>query len=127
MRQWLASNSGLKVIAVILAVFVWLFVKAVNSNSRTVELVPVEIKAPPGMTVSYYSPMTVSVTVRGPTEDLRTVNRFELFGGLDLQKEERTNTFQVAIHPKDVRHPRRVIVTDVEPTNIVVRLRKNLD
>jgi len=73
------------VVALVLAIFVWFFVKAVNSNSRTVELVPVEIKAPPGTTVAYYSPVTVSVTVRGPTEDLRTVNRFELFAGLDAQ------------------------------------------
>ncbi len=127
MRQWLVSNNGLKVMAVVLAVFVWFFVKAVNSNSRTVELVPVEIHPPPGMNVAYYTPMTISVTVHGPTEDLRTVNRFELFAGLDLHNEERTNSFPVTIRPGDVRHPRRVIVTEVEPTNIVVRLRKNTE
>lgn len=127
MREWLSSNNGLKIIAVVLAVFIWVFVKAVNSNSRTVELVPVEIRPPAGMTVAYYSPVTVSVTVRGPTEDLRTVNRFELFGGLDLQHEDRTNSFQVAIKPSDVRHPRRVSVIEVEPTNILVRLRKNTE
>jgi YbbR domain-containing protein len=127
MRQWLTSNAGLKVIALILAIFVWLFVKAVNSNSRIVDLVPVEIKPPAGMAVAYYSPTTISVTVRGPTEDLRTVNRFELFAGLNLPPNDSTNSFEVTLKPRDVNHPRHVSITDVEPAVILVRLKKNTE
>ena len=127
MRPWLTSNAGLKVVAVVLAIFVWVFVKAANSDSRIVEGVPVEVKAPAGMLVAETSPSSVSVTVRGPTDDLRQVSRFELFCSLDLHAEGRTNGFQVVLRPRDVRHPRRVVVTAVDPTNIFVRLERNTE
>ena len=127
MKKWLASNTGLKAIALVLAIFVWFFVKAVTSDSRTVEGVPVEVKAGPGMTVTYVSPKTVNVTVRGSTEDLRQASRYELFAVLDLQREEHAGRLQAALSPRDIRHPRRVQVMTVEPTNITVRLEKAAD
>jgi len=127
MKQWLTSHTGLKVIALTLAIFVWFFVKAVTSDSRLVEGVPVEVKAGAGLTVTHFSPRTVNVTVRGSTEDLRQASRYELFAVLDLQREDRPGSFKVALTPYDIRHPRRVQVMTVEPTNITVRLVKAVD
>lgn len=127
MRQWLTSHTGLKVIALAIALFVWFFVKAVTSDSRTVEGVPVEVKAGPGMTVTYFSPRTVNVTVRGSTEDLRLASRYELFAVVDLQNLDRPGRFQAVLTPRDIRHPRRVQMMSVEPTNIVVRIEKAAD
>ena len=127
MRQWLTSHTGLKVIALAIALFVWFFVKAVTSDSRTVEGVPVEVKAGPGMTVTYFSPRTVNVTVRGSTEDLRLASRYELFAVVDLQNLDRPGRFQAVLTPRDIRHPRRVQMMSVEPTNIVVRIEKATD
>ncbi len=127
MRQWLASESGLKVVALVLAAFTWFFVKVVTSDLRTVEGVPLEIKVRPGMTVAQISAKTVNVTVRGATEDLRLASRNELFAVVDLTREETTGHVQAFIHPDVIRHPRRVQVIAVEPTNVTVRLEKALD
>jgi YbbR domain-containing protein len=127
MRQWITSNTGLKVIALALAIFVWFFVKAVTSDSRTVEGVPVEVKAGPGMTVTYVSPRTVNVTVRGSTEDLRQASRYELFAVVDLQNVDRPGRVQAPLTARDIRHPRRVQMMSVEPTNIIVRIEKTAD
>ncbi|MEI6083549.1 MAG: CdaR family protein [Verrucomicrobiota bacterium] len=127
MRQWLASNTGLKVIALTLAVFLWFFVRAVTSDSRTVEGVPVEVKAAPGMAVTYVSPKTVNVTVRGSTEDIRQASRYEIFAVLDFQRDERPGRLQAVLTTRDIRHPRRVQVMSVEPTNITIRLEKTTD
>ena len=127
MRQWLASESGLKLVALVLAAFTWFFVKAVTSDSRTVEGVPLEIKVRPGMTVAQISAKTVNVTVRGTTEDLRLASRNELFAVVDLSREEATGNVQASIPPDVIRHPRRVQVIAVDPTNVTVRLEMALD
>lgn len=124
MRAWLATNAGLKLVALLLAAFIWFFVRAVASESRTVEGVPLEIRTAPGFTVSYSMPKAVNVTVRGTTEDVRQASRYELFAVLDLQHEEHPGRFQARLEPRDIRHPRRVLVMAVDPTNIVVRLEK---
>ena len=124
MRQWLASEAGLKIVALVLAMFTWFFVKAVTSDSRTVEGVPLEIKVRPGLTVSETSVKTLNVTVRGTTEDLRLASRNELFAVIDLSYEEKAGNVQTAIKPEAIRHPRRVQVVAIEPTNVVVRIEK---
>ena len=125
--QWLISNNGLKVVALVAASFIWIFVKAVTSDSRTVNGVPLEIKAPPGMTATYAMPRSVNVTVRGTTEDLRQASRYELFAVVDLQHEALSGRVTVPITLRDIRHPPRIQVVAVEPTNAVVRLEKSVE
>ena len=125
--QWLISNNGLKVVALVAAIFIWLFVRAVTSGTRTVEGVPVEFKTAPGLTATYAIPRSVSVTVRGTTEDLRQASRYELFAVVDLQQEERIGNTTAPLTVGDVRHPPRIQVVAVEPTSIVVHLKKSAE
>ena len=125
--QWLISNNGLKIVSLVAASFIWLFVKAVTSDSRTVDGVSLEVKAPSGMTATYVAPRNVNVTVRGTTEDLRQASRSELFAVVDLQHEEHTGRVVAPITLRDIRHPRRIQVIAVEPTNAVVRLEKSAE
>jgi YbbR domain-containing protein len=124
MRQWLSSPNGLKIVALIIALFTWFFVKAVTSDSRTVEGVPLEVKVKPGTAVAQTSTRTVNVTVRGTTEDLRLASRNELFAVIDLTHEDAVGRVHAALHPESIRHPRRVQVVSVEPTNVTVRIEK---
>ena len=126
MRAWLASDTGLKIVALVLATFTWIFVRAVTSDSRTVEGVPLEVKVKPGMT-AHTGTRTVNVTVRGTTEDLRLASRNELFAVIDLSREDLQGLYQTAIKPDAIRHPRRILVVAVDPTNLVVRLDKAAD
>lgn len=125
--QWLISNNGLKVVALIAATFIWFFVRAVTSGTRTVEGVPLEVKAPAGMTATYATPRSVNVTVRGTTEDLRQASRYELFAVVDLQNVDQAGTITAPITLRDIRHPPRILVVSVEPTNAVVRLKKSTE
>ncbi|MEI8315595.1 MAG: CdaR family protein [Verrucomicrobiota bacterium] len=127
LSQRLISNNGLKIVALVAAVFIWLFVKAVTSDSRTMDGVPLEVKAPPGMTATYVTPRSVNVTVRGTTEDLRQSSRAELFAVVDLQREGRIGRVMAPITLRDIRHPRRIQVIAVEPTNAIVRLEKAVE
>jgi YbbR domain-containing protein len=123
-REWLSSPNGLKVVAIVIATFTWFFVKAVTSDSRTVEGVPLEVKVKSGMAVAQTSARSVNVTVRGTTEDLRLASRNELFAVVDLTHIEAAGRVNTALRPESIRHPRRVQVISVEPTNVVVRIEK---
>ena len=124
LRQWILSNHGLKVVALVAATFIWLFVKAVTSGTRTVEGVALEFKTQTGWTVTYAQSHTVKVTIRGTTEDLWQAARYELTAVVDLQHEDHVGRTQAPILLRDVRHPRRIQVVAIEPTNVVVRLDK---
>ena len=122
MRNWLRSRAGLKVISLVLATFTWFFVNAVTSDSRLVEGVPLEIRVKPGMTVAHASAKTLSVVVRGTTEDIRMASRNELYAVLDLSHSETTGNVDAVISPKLIRHPRRVRIVAVEPPSVTVRV-----
>jgi YbbR domain-containing protein len=124
MRRWLTSSTGLKVIALVLAAITWLVVKAVTSDTRQVEGVPLEIRVHHGLQVNYTSSKTVNVTVRGTTEDLRQASRMELFAVIDLTDETAPKRLEVPIAPDAIRHPRRVRIVAIDPPAVVVRLEK---
>ena len=121
MRSWLRSNWVLKVTSLLLAMVTWFFVKAVTSDSRLVEGVPLEVRVKPGL-VADTSAKTVNVTVRGTTEDIRLASRNELYAVLDLTHEDKPGAFTATLSTKAIRHPRRVQVVAVEPANVNVRL-----
>jgi hypothetical protein len=118
---WLKTNTGLKLVSLVLAAFIWFFVKAITSAQRTVEGVPLEIRVRPGL-VAHSNPRFVNVTVRGAAEDLRSASRTELFAVLDLTTRDAPGTFVSPLTPRAIRPPRRLQVVAVEPTNVLVRL-----
>ena len=124
MRNWLQSSTGLKIISFALAAITWLFVKAVTSDSRLVEGVPLEIRVGPGMAIASTTVKTVNVLVRGTTEDLRQASRNELYAVLDMTHVDKPANVTVPINPRSVRAPRRVQVTSVEPPDVLVRIVK---
>jgi len=125
--QWLISNNGLKVVALVAACFIWLFVRAVTSGTRTVEGVPLEFKTESHLTATYATPRSVNVTVRGTTEDLRQASRYELFAVVNLENATHAGSVRTPLTLRDIRHPPRIQVVAVEPTSIVVHLEKSAE
>jgi len=125
--QWLISNNGLKIVALVAACFIWLFVRAVTSGTRTVEGVPLEFKTEPGLTATYATPRSVNVTVRGTTEDLRQASRYELFAVVNLENATHPGSVRTPLTLRDIRHPPRIQVVAVEPASVVVHLEKSAE
>ena len=119
---WLSNNAGLKVVSLVLAVCTWFFVKGITSDSRTINGVPLEIKAKAGLTILQTSASTVNVTVRGTREDVRQVSVQDLSAVVDLTHDERRGAITVRLSPLSVRHSRRVQVTDVDPADVTVNV-----
>ena len=92
---WISNNAGLKVVSLVLATCAWFFVKGITSDSRTIDGVPLEVKAKTGLTVLQSSAATVNVTVRGTREDVRQVSRQDLSAVVDLTGDERRGPITV--------------------------------
>jgi YbbR domain-containing protein len=122
MIQWWSTNTGLKVVALLLATVTWFFVKNITSERRMIEAIPVEVKTKPELTVLAVSDHTVNVILRGTRTDLWQVSRPELTAVLDLRHEEQTGDVTVALEPRLIRHPPRVQVVQVLPPYITVRV-----
>jgi YbbR domain-containing protein len=120
--RWLTSNAGLRIISLLLAMFTWLFVKGITSDSRTVDGVPLEVRTKPGLAVLQTNASTVSVVVRGTREDVRQVSRQDLSALVDLTREERRGLITVKLGPRTVRQSRRVQVTQVEPAELTLNV-----
>jgi YbbR domain-containing protein len=120
--SWLSNNAGLKVVSLVLAACAWFFVKGITSDWRTIEGVPLEVKAKAGLTVLQTSAATVNVTVRGTREDVRQVSRQDLSAVVDLTTDERRGPITVRLSPSSVRHSRRVQVIEIDPADVIVNV-----
>ena len=122
MKDRLTTNTGFKIIALVLATITWFFVRNITSETRTVENVPLKINVKPGLTLFQASVSTVSVAVRGMHEDVRQVARTEVEAVLDLTSQDRPGTHTVRIGVNAIRHPPRVQVVQVAPASVTVQL-----
>ena len=122
MIRWFTGNAGLKIISLVLAMFTWLFVKGITSDSRTIEGVPLEVRTRPGLAVLQTNASTVSVVVRGTRDDVRQVSRQDLSAVVDLTRDERSGLISVKLTPRVVRHSRRVQVSEIDPAEVLVNL-----
>ena len=120
--RWLTSNAGLRIISLLLAMFTWLFVKGITSDSRTIDGVSLEVRTKPGLAVLQTNASTVSVVVRGTREDVRQVSRQDLSAVVDLTRTNRLGLITVKLTPRSVRHSRRVQVSEIDPPEITVNL-----
>jgi YbbR domain-containing protein len=120
--HWFTSNGGLKIVSLVLAIFTWVFVKGITSDSRTIDGVPLEIRTRPGLAVLQTNASTVNVVVRGTREDVRQVSRQDLSAVVDLTRDERSGLISVKLMPRFVRHSRRVQVSEIEPSEVLVNL-----
>ena len=119
---WLTNNAGLKIVSLVLATCAWFFVKGITSDWRTIDGVPLEVKAKPGLTVLQTSASTVNVTVRGTREDVRQVSRQDLSAVVDLTHTNYLGPITVRLSPLSVRHSRRVQVTQIDPPEVTVNV-----
>jgi YbbR domain-containing protein len=120
--RWLTTNTGLKVVSLILATVTWYFVRSITNDTRTMEGVPLDIKVKPGTSLLSASARQVNVVVSGTREDVRQVYRYDLSAVLDLSREDRTGELDVPLGVRAVRHPSRVQVVQVAPSSITVRI-----
>jgi len=120
-RAFFTENLGLKLLSLILAFFLWLFVKG-SMREEVAVMVPVELeKVPSALCVRGIDPPSVTVRLRGVLNQLNRLRLEEMSARLDLSgAQSGTNTF--LLRPDDFSLPPGIEVLRISPSEVKVRL-----
>ncbi|MBE7415529.1 MAG: hypothetical protein HS130_10035 [Deltaproteobacteria bacterium] len=123
MRSFLASNTKLKVLALVFALALWFFV-AGQSRTEVGFLVPLGFKGiPKDMVMTSMPPDELEVRVTGPKLFINNLSPTQITAEIDLSgAREGLNTYR--IQSKDIITPMGVEVQRLRPSSIEVKLEK---
>lgn len=121
MKEIIFNNIGLKVSAVLIAVFLWFFVTSQGQSEISLEA-PLEFKdIPAELGIAASSAKEVTLTLRGQERFMKHFNAADLTVFLDLGKAK-PGEMVYPVNKEDVKLPFAMTVTNVAPPSVRVRL-----
>lgn len=118
-RIWPFRNFGLKLLAVAVALLLWLSIAGEETVERGLR-VPLELQQmPPGLEWTSDVPTTVDVRVRGATGTLSRVSPGDVVAVLDL-RSARAGRRLFPLTPDQVRAPFGVSVAQISPSAVAI-------
>jgi YbbR domain-containing protein len=120
-KQIIFDNLGLKVSAVLIAVFLWFFVTSQGQSEISLE-VPLEFKdIPAELGIAGSTAKAVTLTMRGQERFMKSLNASDLRVFLDLGKAK-PGEIVYPVNKEDVKLPFAMTVTNVTPPSVRVKL-----
>ncbi|MBI5076251.1 MAG: hypothetical protein HZB62_13945 [Nitrospirae bacterium] len=121
MKQAIFENLGLKVSAVLIAVFLWFFVTSQGQSEISLEA-PLEFKdIPAELGIAGSTAKAVTLTIRGQERFMKNLNASDLRVFLDLGRAKPGETVY-PVNKEDVKLPFAMTVTNVAPPSVRVKL-----
>lgn len=120
-REMLTHNLGLKVLSLLLAMVLWLFVAAGTESEISLSLPVVFTHLPPGLAIVSLPPARIDARLAGPRILLLRLNAERLPVVLDLQDAREGSTVFPGVESA-IRVPEGVRVRRVTPAAIEVKL-----
>jgi len=118
--RWRVSNAGLRVLALLLAVGLWIFVNAGEQGSVEPLTVPVSYRSlPPGMVIMNRPPDFVKIEISGPRTILSLINPERMTLKLDLSGVAFGQS-EFKVFPAMFNTPRGTAVTSISPDQIAL-------
>lgn len=121
MKKLLFENLGLKISAILISIFLWVFVTSGGYSEMSFDL-PVEIMSvPPELGVVSVRPKKVSVTVRGQERRMKSLTPSDIRVFVDLGKSKPGEENYI-INRDDIKLPYSMSVRRVNPSSVTIRL-----
>lgn len=121
MKRLLTENLGLKISAILIALFLWYFVTSRGQSEISFE-VPIEFKnIPSGLGIAGSSSKLAVVNVRGQERIMKNIKAANIRVMIDLSKA-RIGEGTFYISKDEIRLPYAMTVTTVSPTSLKVRM-----
>lgn len=121
MDRFLENDTVLKVVSVIVAIFLWMYVSSTTQHIVTKPVGPVAITwVPPthsSWSVTSVSPSVVTVEVRGSPSEVSKVSAKNIQAVLNLSTLAKPGTYSMHV---PVSVPRGISLTSVTPSQVVV-------
>jgi YbbR domain-containing protein len=119
-RQFLLRNFGLRVLSVLIAIGLWVFVNAGQHEAQTTLVVPVEYRGlPTGLLVVNQHPDFVTLSVSGPRTLLSLLDSSRLAVRLDLRGIS-PGQAEFKITPDMFNVPRQTTIDRIAPSQITL-------
>jgi len=117
MRKWLFHNVGLKIVAVLLSIVLWLFVTSRGQSEMSLD-VPIEFKnIPAGLEMVNNSAKTIDLNIRGQERFMQFLKSSDIRVSVDLSKAKKGEGIYY-INRGDVFLPNTVTVTNINPSSV---------
>jgi len=117
------NNRGLKLIALVLGILVWLSINSYLTETKTI-FVPVEVKPPKGYVATNVKPKSVTLELQGTKRALDTVTAGRIKGIHHTAKAKLDISFSEPFAARDFKLPEGVAVSGVEPDTVEFKLTK---
>lgn len=120
--QRLLGNFKIKLLALVLAVFVWYIVQSVISFEMEVTEIPVKVLVGENVIVNQLSDNFVDVYFRGTQDDVLKLNRDEVDVVVDLRSHKGEGRVSYHLRAGNIHAPENVRVVYIRPTTISMEL-----
>ena len=125
MRRLLFGNLSLKISAVLLSLFLWLFVTSRGLSEMSLE-VPLEFKnVPAGYGIVTASTKAVNVTIRGQSRLMRSLQPGDVRIGVDLT-DAKTGGATYYINKDDIKLPYAMSVMNIAPSSVKIDIERTI-
>ena len=124
-QKFFIENWGLKLVSLMLALMLWVYVTSKGKAELTLTTVPIEFRnIPQDMVIVGEVAGTLEVRVQGQERDLRDITSGKKVTGiLDLSRAIAGENL-IRISPDDISRPARVAVTRISPFEVWVKLER---
>lgn len=125
MKKLILQNLGLKISAVLISVFLWFFVASRGQSEISFDA-PLEFRnIPAELGIVSTSANTVILTVRGQERVVKNLNAADIRVMIDMSKAKQGEGLY-HINKDDVNLPFAIVVTNVSPASVKVKLEEML-
>jgi YbbR domain-containing protein len=119
MKKIILENLGMKLTAVFLSIFLWLFVTSRGQSEISLD-VPIEFKdIPPGLEIVSQSVKVIGLNMRGQERLLKNIKPSDISVSLDLSKAKPGES-TYSVHQEDMRLPHAITVTNINPASVKI-------
>lgn len=119
MKKFFFKNLGLKIVAVLLSVVLWIFVTSRGQSEISLD-VPLEFRnIPAGLEMVNHSSKTVNLNIKGQERLIKNVKAAEVRVSVDLSKAKKGEGVYY-IGRKEINLPRGLSVTNINPSSVKI-------
>lgn len=123
--SWFRSNLSLKIASIVLALFLWMYVRT-EEQPVQVFLVPLEFEGlPPDLALTGETLDSIAVRARAPASALRNLSP-ERFRATVVLTKAAPGSLDVAISPSSVRAPMGVEILGVDPQSVSLEIERRI-
>jgi YbbR domain-containing protein len=119
MRRLLFENIGLKIVAVLLSVLLWVFVTSRGQSEISID-VPLEFKdIPQGLELVNYSAKEISLSIKGQERLIKSIRPADIQAYINLSKTKKGESIYY-ITRDDIKLPPAIDIINISPSSVKV-------